>query len=222
MHCRSPAIVAALWSCLAVLAVPMSAAASYIELIDGDLSGNYLSPTSVALLPNGSTTISGTIAGAGAAVSTDLDYFTVTVPAGQVLSSVFVRSGTTSGGAIGSFIGIFPGATGTDPAITTSSDLLGYYLYRQADINTDILDDIGTFNFNGTNPSQGFVPPLLANDYTFWIQEGANGTFSYNFDLVLTQAIPEPATATLLLTALGVLAVRRRATGPRVTSRKLR
>ena len=194
-----------------MVAVPTFAAASHIELIDGDLSGNFLSPTPVALVANGITTVSGTIAGAGAGVSTDLDYFTVTVPAGQVLSALFVRPGTTSGGAIGSFIGIFLGATGTNPATTTGSNLLGYYLYRPADIGTDILDDIGTFNFNGTNPSQGFVPPLPANNYTFWIQEGANGTFSYNFDLV-TQAIPEPATATLVLTALGVLAVRRRLT----------
>jgi hypothetical protein len=68
----------------------------------------------------------------------------------------------------------------------------------------DILDDMGVFNFMGTSPSIGFVPPLPAADYTFWVQEGANGIFPYNFEFVL-RAVPEPTS--LLLIVLAGLAV---------------
>jgi hypothetical protein len=183
---------------------PLLASADYIESVNGDLSGNFQNPTAIALVPNGSTTISGTIQGAGMGVSVDLDYFTVTVPVGQVLAAVNVLPGTVGGGAIGSFIGIYPGSTGVNPIGATSTDALGYYLYRAADIGTDILDDMGTFNFNGTNPSIGFIPPLPSANYTFWIQEGANGTFPYSFGLVL-RSVPEPST--LLLLGLAGLAV---------------
>jgi len=199
--------------CWAVTALigPGIAAGAHIELTNGDLSGNHLSPTAVAVAPNVATAVSGSVSGAGNGVSTDLDYFKVTVPAGQWLSGVFVRSGTTTGGATGSFLGLFQGGAGTDPATTTGANLLGYYLYRVADTDTNILDDLAAFNFGGTNPSQGFVPPLPAGDYTFWIQEGANGTFNYNFDIVLSN-VPEPATAGLLLgvPVLLFLRVRRR------------
>jgi hypothetical protein len=76
-------------------------------------------------------------------------------------------------------------------------------LYRAADIGTDILADMGVFNFNGTNPSMGFTPPLPSGRYTFWIQEGSNGTFPYNFELVL-RSVPEPATLLLALVALAI------------------
>jgi hypothetical protein len=197
------------WVNLAAFALPTFAWAAYNESTDGDLSGNHLTPTPVALTPNGLTSISGNVAGAGGGVSTDLDYFRVSAPAGQFLTGVFVRSGTTTGGATGSFIGLFQGPVGTNPATTTGMDMLGYYLYRVADIDTNILDDMATFNFNGTNPSQGFTPPLSANDYTFWVQEGALGTFNYNFDIQLSN-VPEPATPALLLAASALPARRLR------------
>ena len=177
---------------LTALVLPMLASADYIESVDGDLSGDFQNPTSIALVPDGSTTVSGTIQGAGMGVSVDLDYFTVTVPVGQVLAALNVLPGTVGAGAIGSFIAIYPGATAVNPVGAASTDALGYYLYRAADIGTDILDDMGTFNFMGTNPSIGFIPPLPSADYTFWIQEGFNGTFPYNFELVLS-SVPEPS-----------------------------
>jgi hypothetical protein len=137
-------------------------------------------------------------------VSIDLDYFTVTVPVGQVLAALNVLPGTLGAGAIGSFIAIFLGPTAVDPLSATSIDTLGYYLYRTADIGTDILDDMGIFNFNGTNPSIGFTPPLPSGDYTVWIQEGFRGTFPYNFELVLRSV---PAPPTILLIAIAGLAM---------------
>ena len=189
---------------LTALVLPMLASADYIESVDGDLSGDFQNPTSIALVPDGSTTVSGTIQGAGMGVSVDLDYFTVTVPVGQVLAALNVLPGTVGAGAIGSFIAIYPGSTAVSPVGAASTDALGYYLYRAADIGTDILDDIGTFNFNGTNPSIGFLPPLPSAGYTFWIQEGFNGTFPYNFELVLS-SVPEPPT--ILLMGLAGLAI---------------
>ena len=189
---------------LTALAWPMLAsAANYIESVNGDLSGDFQNPTSIVLVPNGSTTVSGTIQGAGMGVSVDLDYFKVTVPVGQVLAALNVLPGTVGAGAIGSFIAIYSGATAVNPVGAASTDALGYYLYRAADIGTDILDNMGTFNFNGTNPSIGFIPPLSSGDYTFWIQEGFNGTFPYNFELV--SSVPEPPT--ILLMGLGGLAI---------------
>jgi hypothetical protein len=188
---------------LTTLVWPMVASANYVESVNGDLSGNFQNPTSLALVPNGSTTVSGTIQGAGMGVSIDLDYFKVTVPVGQVLSALNVLPGTVGAGAIGSFIAIYRGSAAVNPATAVSGDALGYYLYRAADIGTNILDDMGTFNFNGTNPSMGFIPPLPSGDYTFWIQEGANGIFPYNFALVLS--VPEPPT--ILLMGLAGLAM---------------
>ena len=188
---------------------PMLASANYNESANGDLSGNFQNPTSIALVPNASTTISGTIQGAGMGVSVDLDYFTVTVPAGQALVALNVLPGTVGGGAIGSFIAIYSGSTAVDPVGALSTAALGYYLYRAADIGTDILDNMATFNFNGTNPSIGFIPPLSPGAYTFWIQEGFNGTFPYNFELVLN-SVPEPSTALLMVAGLAMFLRRHR------------
>jgi hypothetical protein len=189
---------------LAALISPMLASANYIESVNGDLSGDFQNPTSIALIPDGATTVSGTIQGAGMGVSVDLDYFTVMVPVGQVLAALNVLPGTVGAGATGSFIAIYSGSTAVDPIGAASTDTLGYYLYRAADIGTNILDDMGAFNFNGTNPSIGFMSPLPSADYTFWIQEGFNGTFPYNFELVL-RPVPEPSTS--LLMALAGLAI---------------
>ena len=189
---------------LTALGWPMLASADYIESVNGDLSGNFQNPTSIALVPNGSTRVAGTVQGAGAGVSTDLDYFTVTVPVGQVLAALNVLPGTVGGGAIGSFIAIYLGATAVNPVGAASTAALGYYLYRATDIGTNILDDMGTFNFMGTNPSMGFIPPLPSGDYTFWIQEGFLGTFPYNFELVLRSV---PAPPTILLMGLAGLAM---------------
>ena len=194
---------------LATFFWPMLASADYIESVNGDLSGAFNNPTSIALVPNGSTRVSGTIQGAGMGVSIDLDYFTVTVPVGQALAALNVLPGTVGAGAIGSFIAIFSGSTAVNPVGAVSTDTLGYYLYRTADVGTNILDDMGSFNFNGTNPSTGFTPPLPSAAYTFWIQEGFNDTFPYNFELVL-RSVPEPPTILLMGLAGLAMGLRRR------------
>jgi hypothetical protein len=199
---------------LTTLVSPMRASADFIEPGNGELSGNFQNPTPIALLPNGSTRIAGTVQGAGMGVSIDLDYFTFTVPEGQVLAALNVLPGTVGAGAIGTFIAIFAGATAANPATAVSMDTLGYYLYRTADVGTDILDNIGSFNFLGTNPSQGFTPPLGSGAYTGWIQEGFNGTFPYNFELVL-RSVPAPPTILLIAIAGLAMGLRRHRTRDR-------
>jgi hypothetical protein len=193
---------------LTALGCPMLASADHIESVNGDLSDLFNNPTSIALVPNGATRVAGTVQGQGMGVSLDLDYFTVTVPAGQVLAALNVLPGTVGAGAIGSFIAIFPGPTAVNPMGAASTATLGYYLYRTADIGTNILDDMATFNFQGTNPSQGVPPPHPAGDYTFWIQEGFLGTFPYNFELVL-RSVPVPPTILLMGLAGLALCLRR-------------
>lgn len=190
---------------------PTLASANFNESTDGDLSGNYQSPTLIPLVSNGSTTVSGTVQGAGMGVSVDLDYFTVNVPAGQVLAALNVLPGTAGGGNVGSFIALYSGSSAVNPVGASSAAALGYYLYRSADIGTDILDNMASFNFMGNNPSIGFTPPLASGDYTFWVQEGFNGTFPYSFDLVLAP-VPEPSGYAVMLAGLGLvgLAARRR------------
>jgi hypothetical protein len=189
---------------LTVLAWPMLASASYIESVNGDLSGDFQNPTPIAVAI-GSTTIAGTVEGKGKGVSVDLDYFRVTIPAGQVLAELIARDGTVGGGAIGSFIALFEGSTAIDPATAAASDTLGFYLYSAADATAgaNILARMQGFTFGGST-SPGFGLPLPAGDYTFWIQEGFLGTFPYNFELVV-QSAPEPST--LLLMGLAVLAL---------------
>src|SRR5436190_24074663 len=64
---------------------PMLASAHYNESANGDLSGNFQNPTSIALVPNVPTTISGTIQGAGHGVRIHLDDSTLADPVVQVL-----------------------------------------------------------------------------------------------------------------------------------------
>ena len=58
----------------------------------------------------------------------------------------------------------------------------------------------------------GFIPPLPAADYTFWIQEGFLGTFPYSFELVL-RSVPAPPTILLMGLAGLVMSLRRRRRG---------
>ena len=71
--------------------------------------------------------------------------------------------------------------------------------YSAADFGTDILPTMGIASLG----SSGFVPPLGAGAYTFWIQDFNVGLANYGFDLRLaahTQGtVPEPAAFSLML-----------------------
>jgi len=181
-----------------------SAVTVYNESISGDFSGSGFTLTNV-IVSAGSNDIFGTTGRAASGVP-DVDYFTINVPSGLALRSIFVLPGTLGGGTGVSFIGIQAGNQVTVPTnAVNAAGLLGYHLYGAAEINTDILPAIGTAG----NSSTGFVPPLGPGNYAFWIQEGATGIFPYGFGLLLAQ-VPEPAAFPMVILGLAALATMRR------------
>lgn len=112
----------------------------------------------------------------------DLDYVTVNVPAGQVLSSITLEDYVSSNST--SFIGIQAGTVFTEPATdTTVGNLLGYAHFGSSMIGTNILPAVST----GAG-ALGFSPPLAAGDYTFWMQETSDAPVNFSLNFGLTAA----------------------------------
>ncbi len=178
-------------------------ASAYNEAVDGDLANTGASATFIATAL-GSNPLLGTTGNPGTGI--DRDYFTITVAPGQQLSALNVLPGTVPLGL--AFIGVQTGGTVTvAPNSGSAAGLLGQSHYAALDVGTNILPRIGT----GAGAS-GFVGPLGAGNYAFWIQDFNPGSSTYAFDLVITQAVPEPTVAATLLAGLLALAwVRRRA-----------
>jgi PEP-CTERM motif len=182
-----------------------SAVTVYNESGSGDLSGSGTTPT-IVTVSAGSNDIFGSTGRDDSGV-VDRDYFTINVPAGLGLRSIIVLPGTAGGPPmLISFIGIQAGSQVTVPTnAANAAGLLGFYLYGATDINTDILPATGTAG----NSSDGFVPPLGAGNYAFWIQEGATGSFPYGFSLVVAK-VPEPTALAMILSGLAVFGTMRR------------
>jgi hypothetical protein len=120
-------------------------AANHNESVNGDLSNNGNTPTSISL-SHGSNTVAGTLPG------TDLDFLTIHVPASHQLTALTLVSYTSVDGT--SFIGMKNGAT--IAATTDAATLNGYTHFGDAigNVGQNILDDIGT------GPGAiGFTPP---------------------------------------------------------------
>ncbi len=176
-------------------------ASGWNEAVNGDLSTVGPSPTLVSLLAGGVTNVIGTT-GASIAGVVDRDYFTVNVPAGFELSSLSVLPGTQPLGSVG-FIAVMQGSSFTvSPTSFSAVGLLGFALYGENDIGTDILPAMGIDTGIGQT---GFTPPLPAGNYSFWVQETGVGAAPYGFAFGVT-AVPEPATALTLLAGLALLA----------------
>lgn len=175
----------------------------YNESVSGDLSGSRLSPTHITLAL-GSNEVFGTTGRTAGVV--DLDYFTFTVPVGQVLTGLTILPGTAGLGPLGdSFIGIQAGSQVTVlPTATDATGLLGWFHYDNSDVGTNILPLMGTSGFGST----GFAPPLPAGSYSVWIQELSTGTAPYGFNFILET--PEPASWAMLIGGLALIAARAR------------
>ena len=154
--------------------------AGFDEAIDGDIAGDASNPQAVQV-GEGSNLINGSV------VAGDIDYVTINVPAGSVLSAINLVSYESVDDQ--SFIGIQEGTTFTEPPEdTVVGNLLGFTLMGDADVGTDILQAIGS-----GDGAQGFTGPLAAGDYTFWIQETGDDASTYSLDMVISPVSSSPA-----------------------------
>ncbi len=170
----------------------------YNESVSGDLSNSGLTPT-LLTVSLGLNDLFGTTGKTGTVI--DRDYFTFTVPQGMELTAITVLPGTQTLGTLGdSFIGIELGPEVTvSTAATDATGLLGWFHYDTGDIGVNILPLMGTSGLGST----GFIAPLPAGTYSFWVQEASAGTVPYGLEF--TVATPEPASWTMLLTGLAAL-----------------
>lgn len=181
---------------LLLASAPATLAADYAETANGDLSSDRLAPTPF-LLSIGANTL------AASTASGDLEFFTAQVPAGVQLNRLTLDSYVSDD--IRAFMGVVAGSTfPTDPNTTSASELLGYTHLGPIDtpIGADFLPTLGS-----AFQAQGFVPPLPAGNYTFWIQQfGGDTAYSMTFSAGL---VPEPAVGCIVGT-IGALLLRRR------------
>lgn len=141
----------------------------YNENLNGDLANTNTTPTVLAFV-GGQNTVTATQS------SSDVDYFTFTIPASYELTQIIVEDYQSSDDA--GFIGIVNGNTFlTNAASTGASDLLGGLVYGVANRGNDILASMG-----GLNGAQGFTGALPAGDYSIWLnQTGASSETTLNF-----------------------------------------
>jgi PEP-CTERM motif len=178
----------------ALLLAPLAHASSWDEATNGDLSGDRLAPSALALTAGDNTVTGTTIAG-------DLDYLTVIVPTGSTLSQINLLSFVSADDL--AFIGMQAGSTFTQsPTSPDVTQLLGW-----AHFGATPTPPAAYFDILGTSPGAiDFSGPLPAGPYTFWIQQANTQLVSYSWDFVVTGgSVPEPATAGLALLGLTAL-----------------
>jgi hypothetical protein len=194
--------------------VAAEARADYNETNQGDLSNANTAPTviPVTLGANVVTGTTGTADGSQGTAGVDRDYFTITVPPGDVLSGIQQTAFTSASTGDLAFFGVQHGATFTDPGTTTVSQVLGYVLVGSASLNTNVLPLMGQGIDTATGTTTfgvpiGFTPPLPAGTYTFWIQDGNATSASYQFNFTISQTPPVPAMrgAFIALLAVGLM-----------------
>ena len=192
-------------ACLVVfftLLVPSIAwAANYDEAVSGDISGDRLAPMPF-VIATGTNSLSAT------SVSGDLEYFTITIPAGSQLRAIRVTA--YAGIDQRAFLGVQRSPTFTEPPTGTNpANLLGYTHFGPSvePIGNNVLDNAAV----GAG-SQGFSGMLGPGVYTFWSQQTGGNATSYTlaFDVGPTPAVPVPPVfAALLALGLGFVGIRR-------------
>src|SRR6478736_5248199 len=174
--------------CSALLAIASHTFAAnpivWDESVNGDVANVPTAPTQMNLTL-GTNSFIATMPGA------DLDFFTLHVPGGTVLSAIY-NSVYDSADQV-SFIAIGPGSS--MPAAVLSYDpagLLGYTHFGPGvyDPSENLLADLSLAQFG----VPGFTPPLAAGAYTFWLQQESSVAEGYQLDFQV-DAVPEPASA---------------------------
>ncbi len=160
---------------LVIILTTFLADTSYDEGADGDLSGDRLNPTTLMLTPGSNVLTATSVAG-------DLEYVTVTVPAGFQLDALVLVAYTSAN--VQSFVALQSGSIFTEPPTGTNvSNLLGYTHFGTGlgQVGTDILDDIG-----GGAGAMGFTQPLSSGSYTLWLQETGAASATYTISLIIS------------------------------------
>jgi hypothetical protein len=175
------------------LAARSAAAFGYFESTSGDLADVGSAPNAFTLVNGANLVVATTTQG-------DLDYFSVTVPAGLYLNRIDLLQFDSSDDL--AFLAVQSGATFTEPPTGTDvGNLLGWTHFGTsgtATLGTNILDDLGA----GAG-AIGFLPPLHPGTYTFWVQQTDPTPVTYRFFFV-GAPIPAPEPGTWLTTALGL------------------
>lgn len=162
------------------------------ESIDGDLSDDRINPTSLVLSLGSNGIVATSQPG-------DREYVHLNLPTGLILSGIVLVSYESDDPI--AFIGVQEGTTFTEPPEGTEvANLLGYTLFGDEHVGTDILPAMGT-----AFGTIGFVPPLTGSDYTFWIQQTGDPS-TYHLSFV---TVPEPTTL-IGFSALAAILLRRR------------
>ena len=161
---------------LACSQTPTAFSGSYDEAINGDLSGNHLSPTAFQGV------IGDTIIKAST-IKDDIDYFTINVPEGAVLSEMILTEYISTDPI--AFAGIVKGRSFVEPFsdIDSARQLLGWVHLGAEHLGEDFLDDMAA-----EPSSKGFAPPLLSGDYSIWIQQTGLNNTDYTLRIVITAA----------------------------------
>ncbi len=191
--------ITSLFLAAAAAVAPLTASGlTYTESVNGDLSGVRLSPTSLSL-DVGSNLITGSV------VMGDVDYVTLTIPAGASLAQLVLSNYATTDNL--AFIAIQAGTQFTEPAIGTNvANLLGYsHIDFSQPPGQDYLQLMADNGFGAI----GYTPPLPSGSYTLWIQQTGTELTGYTWNAVVTA--PEPGALALFALGLGsLLAIRTR------------
>lgn len=211
----------------ATVTAPTIAATVWDEGVNGDLSGDGLKTTAIALAA-GSNKLRGTtgapfieIGGDGLPVfgPVDRDYFTITIGAGQQLDALVITNRTSPRGN-DSFLGIEFGPSVTEsPDAVIPSKLNGYIVYGDLQFNQTTKTGVNLLAqmFDLKNSKTG-LGPLGPGTYSFWTQDTINGALiGYEFDFRVSQAAPVPVPAAWLLMSggIGILGTMKRRRGVR-------
>ena len=164
----------------------------YDESVNGDAPG-VLPGAALGTLALGTSTVIG--ATPGAIIGSDNDWFSFTIDVGTQLDAIILAAFTSTrdGGNVGWAIGN-----------TIQDDSVGPF--SVAEIGSNLL----------TAPNWNLAPPAVLGPGTYGFKTGTgtnDNTYSLDFVVSATRAVPEPATVVLLgLAAVGAGALRRRAT----------
>lgn len=157
----------------------------YDEVASGDLSSNPSLPSLLAT-SLGSNFITASVD------RRDKDYFTLTIPAGCFLESIFLRQ---SDGSEATFLSLQAGSTFTEPAESADfRNLLGYASFFGSDVGRDLLPSLGS-----AAEAIGFKGPLGEQLYTFWVDQSSPAPTAYKLEFVIAEDVPGPGS---LVTAI--------------------